>query len=323
MNGQSVERRVTATVPQIVEEMPLHDHVQLYLREMARTALLTAEEEVDLAKRYEAGLEADRLIAMARDDLQTRCRELQQVLRDGRRAKERLVQANLRLVVSVAKRYQGQGLPLLDLIQEGNLGLLRAVEKFDYRRGYKFSTYATWWIRQAVGRGVADKGRTIRLPVHMMERVRRALSMQRDLAESLGREPALEELAEELGEEVETVEELLTYARTPTSLETPVGEDGDAELGDFIEDRNADDPMEVAAKGMARRELLDVVAGLPERERIILELRFGLLDGEARTLDDVGRYFGLTRERIRQLEARALSKLRHPSRGRALSDTAA
>jgi RNA polymerase primary sigma factor len=316
-------RRVTATVAQIVEEMPLHDHVQLYLREMARTALLTAEEEVDLAKRYEAGLEAERLIGEAKKLPIKRRRQLNQVDRDGKRAKERLVQANLRLVVSVAKRYQGQGLPLLDLIQEGNLGLLRAVEKFDYRRGYKFSTYATWWIRQAVGRGVADKGRTIRLPVHMMERVRRALSMQRDLAESLGREPSMEELAEELGEEVGTVEELLTYARTPTSLETPVGEDGDAELGDFIEDRNADDPLEVAAKGLARQELLDVVAGLPERERIILELRFGLLDGEARTLDDVGRYFGLTRERIRQLEARALSKLRHPSRGRALSDNAA
>ncbi len=252
---------------QIIEEMPLHDHVQLYLREMARTALLTAEEEVDLAKRYEAGLEADRVLSDPDGGKKTatRKRQLNRVRNDGRRAKERLVQANLRLVVSVAKRYQGQGLPLLDLIQEGNLGLLRAVEKFDYRRGYKFSTYATWWIRQAVGRGVADKGRTIRLPVHMMERVRRALSMQRDLAEALGREPAIEELAEELGEDVETVEELLTYARTPTSLETPVGEDGDAELGDFIEDRNADDPMEVAAKGLARQELLDVVAGLPER----------------------------------------------------------
>jgi RNA polymerase primary sigma factor len=239
---------------QIIEEMPLHDHVQLYLREMARTALLTAEEEVDLAKRYEAGLEAERVLGVVgeKNVPAKRRRQLNRVLGDGRRAKERLVQANLRLVVSVAKRYQGQGLPLLDLIQEGNLGLLRAVEKFDYRRGYKFSTYATWWIRQAVGRGVADKGRTIRLPVHMMERVRRALSMQRDLAESLGREPQIEELAEELGEDVETVEELLTYARTPTSLETPVGEDGDAELGDFIEDRNADDPMEVAAKGLAR-----------------------------------------------------------------------
>ncbi|CAN5763142.1 N/A [soil metagenome] len=313
------------SVAQIIEEMPLHDHVQLYLREMARTALLTAEEEVDLAKRYEAGLEAERVMVVLIDQkvAAKRRRQLFRIRNDGRRAKERLVQANLRLVVSVAKRYQGQGLPLLDLIQEGNLGLLRAVEKFDYRRGYKFSTYATWWIRQAVGRGVADKGRTIRLPVHMMERVRRALSMQRDLAEALGREPAIEELAAELGEDIEIVEELLTYARTPTSLETPVGEDGDAELGDFIEDRNADDPMEVAAKGLARQELLDVVAGLPERERIILELRFGLLDGEARTLDDVGRYFGLTRERIRQLEARALSKLRHPSRGRALSDTAA
>jgi len=178
---------VKATVPPVVEEMPLHDHVQLYLREMARTALLTAEEEVDLAKRYEAGLEAERLLAERKRVAAARKRQLNLVDRDGKRAKERLVQANLRLVVSVAKRYQGQGLPLLDLIQEGNLGLLRAVEKFDYRRGYKFSTYATWWIRQAVGRGVADKGRTIRLPVHMMERVRRALSMQRDLAESLGR----------------------------------------------------------------------------------------------------------------------------------------
>ena len=321
--GAEVLTKGKSAVPPVVEEMPLHDHVQLYLREMARTALLTAEEEVDLAKRYEAGLEAERLLEVRKRIAAGRKRQLNLVDRDGKRAKERLVQANLRLVVSVAKRYQGQGLPLLDLIQEGNLGLLRAVEKFDYRRGYKFSTYATWWIRQAVGRGVADKGRTIRLPVHMMERVRRALSMQRDLAEALGREPTIEELSEELGEEVATVEELLTYARTPTSLETPVGEDGDAELGDFIEDRNAEDPLEMAAKGLARQELLDVVAGLPERERIILELRFGLLDGEARTLDDVGRYFGLTRERIRQLEARALSKLRHPSRGRALSDTAA
>ena len=309
--------------PELTVTPSTTDGVRQYLNAIGRVDLLTAEEEVDLAKRYEAGLEAERLLDTTERLPVKRRRQLNQIDRDGKRAKERLVQANLRLVVSVAKRYQGQGLPLLDLIQEGNLGLLRAVEKFDYRRGYKFSTYATWWIRQAVGRGVADKGRTIRLPVHMMERVRRALSMQRDLAESLGREPHLEELAGELGEEPETVEELLTYARTPTSLETPVGEDGDAELGDFIEDRNADDPLEMAAKGLARQELLDVVAGLPERERTILELRFGLVDGEARTLDDVGRYFGLTRERIRQLEARALSKLRHPSRGRALSDTAA
>ena len=272
------------------------DPLKLYVRQIGSGRLLTPTEERELARRKDLGDET---------------------------AKSKLIESNLRLVMSITRNYARAGVPLLDLIQEGNLGLLRAVEKFDYRRGYKFSTYATWWIRQAVGRGVADKGRTIRLPVHMMERVRRALSMQRDLAESLGREPALEELAAELGEDIATVEELLTYARTPTSLETPVGEDGDAELGDFIEDRNADDPLEVAAKGLARQELLDVVAGLPERERIILELRFGLLDGEARTLDDVGRYFGLTRERIRQLEARALSKLRHPSRGRALSDTAA
>ena len=306
------------------EDMPLHDHVQLYLREMARTALLTAEEEVDLSKRYEAGLEADRLLAMpdATTFTPTRRAQLRRISQDGRRAKDRLVQANLRLVVSVAKRYQGQGLQLLDLIQEGNLGLLRAVEKFDYRRGYKFSTYATWWIRQAVGHGVADKGRTIRLPVHMMERVRRALSVQRDLAEQLGREPTIEELSAELGDDGEVIEELLTYARTPTSLETPVGDEGDAELGDFIEDTSADDPMEQAAKGFERRELLDVVAGLPERERLILELRFGLKDGVIRTLDDVGIHFNLTRERIRQLEARALSKLRHPSRGRSLSDGA-
>lgn len=306
------------------EDMPLHDHVQLYLREMARTALLTAEEEVDLSKRYEAGLEADRLLGMVDAGAFTpnRRAQLRRISQDGRRAKDRLVQANLRLVVSVAKRYQGQGLQLLDLIQEGNLGLLRAVEKFDYRRGYKFSTYATWWIRQAVGRGVADKGRTIRLPVHMMERVRRALSVQRDLAEQLGREPTIEELSLELGEDGDVIEELLTYARTPTSLETPVGDEGDAELGDFIEDTSADDPMEQAAKGFERRELLDVVAGLPERERLILELRFGLKDGVIRTLDDVGTHFNLTRERIRQLEARALSKLRHPSRGRSLSDGA-
>ncbi|WP_336250168.1 sigma-70 family RNA polymerase sigma factor [Stomatohabitans albus] len=304
------------------EDMPLHDHVQLYLREMARTALLTAEEEVDLSKRYEAGLEAERLLDVPSAGAlsPTRRAQLRRIAQDGRRAKDRLVQANLRLVVSVAKRYQGQGLQLLDLIQEGNLGLLRAVEKFDYRRGYKFSTYATWWIRQAVGRGVADKGRTIRLPVHMMERVRRALSVQRDLAEQLGREPTIEELSEELGDEGDVIEELLTYARTPTSLETPVGDEGDAELGDFIEDTSADDPMEQAAKGFERRELLDVVAGLPERERLILELRFGLKDGVIRTLDDVGTHFNLTRERIRQLEARALSKLRHPSRGRSLSD---
>ena len=303
---------------QNIEEMPQHDHVQLYLREMARTALLTAEEEVDLAKRYEAGLEADRVLGATEKMGAKRKRQLNRVRNDGRRAKERLVQANLRLVVSVAKRYQGQGLPLLDLIQEGNLGLLRAVEKFDYRRGYKFSTYATWWIRQAVGRGVADKGRTIRLPVHMMERVRRALSMQRDLAEALGREPQIEELAEELGEDVETVEELLTYARTPTSLETPVGEDDDSHLGDFIEDKAAEDPADAVVNKNLVDQTREVLATLAPREERVLKLRFGIGEHMNHTLEEVGQDFDVTRERIRQIEAKALRKLRHPSRSRAL-----
>jgi RNA polymerase primary sigma factor len=296
-------------VPQIVEEMPLHDHVQLYLREMARTALLTAEEEVDLAKRYEAGLEAERVLADKRKLTVKRKRELHKVERDGKRAKERLVQANLRLVVSVAKRYQGQGLPLLDLIQEGNLGLLRAVEKFDYRRGYKFSTYATWWIRQAVTRAIADKGRTIRIPVHMVEKLNKVVHVERQLVQALGREPLPEEIASELEISPREVRDILRMSQQPISLEKPIGEEEESELGDFVEDQTAESPFELASESLRKENVHRALAALPQREREVIEMRFGLTGGRPRTLEEVGRAFNVTRERIRQIENHTLKKL--------------
>ncbi len=308
-----------AFVPQIVEEMPLHDHVQLYLREMARTALLTAEEEVDLAKRYEAGLEAERVLGDKRKLPVKRKRELYKVDRDGKRAKERLVQANLRLVVSVAKRYQGQGLPLLDLIQEGNLGLLRAVEKFDYRRGYKFSTYATWWIRQALQRALADQGRTIRVPVHMAELITKVTRTRRDLTQSLGREPSSEEIGEPLSMTAEKVEEILRHGRDTLSLQAPVGDD-EAVLGDFITDVDSIDPQAAVETQMLHGQLSEVLDSLPERSAIVMRMRFGLEDGRPRTLDEVGRHLGLTRERIRQIERDTLAEIRAGGRADALRE---
>jgi RNA polymerase primary sigma factor len=259
------------------------DAVREYLREIGRVPLLTADEEVCLAKRIERG------------DMD---------------AKRKLTEANLRLVVSIAKRYVGRGIPLLDLIQEGNLGLVRAVEKFDYRRGYKFSTYATWWIRQAITRGIADQARTIRIPVHMTEKMSGLLRVQRELTRELGREPTADEVAAELGVEVERVHEMLTISQQPVSLETPAGADGDSEIGELIEDATAVAPVEAVGEVLRREQLKEVLAGLTHRERSVIELRYGLRDDRPRTLDEVGQRFGLTRERIRQIEAKTLAKLR-------------
>ena len=310
---------MTAPVAQMVEEMPLHDHVQLYLREMARTALLTAEEEVDLAKRYEAGLEAERVLGAGRRLPVKRKRELNLVDRDGKRAKERLVQANLRLVVSVAKRYQGQGLPLLDLIQEGNLGLLRAVEKFDYRRGYKFSTYATWWIRQAITRAIADQSRTIRVPVHMIDSMSNVKAVTRQLVQERGIDPPVEDMATRAGLSVEEATCVLRMTRQPLSLDQPVGDHEDTYFGDFLEDYREDDPLLEINQDSLKQRIAEVLGGLDYREREIIRLRYGLADGYAYTLEEVGKIFSVTRERVRQIESKAVRKLQHPIRSRKLS----
>ena len=277
----------------VLEELPLSDPVRMYLREIGKIALLSAAEEVELAKGVEAG---------------------------DPKAKAHLVDANLRLVVSIAKKYIGRGMLFLDLIQEGNLGLIRAVEKFDYQKGFKFSTYATWWIRQAITRAIADQARTIRIPVHMIETINKLIRISRQLVQRLGREPTAAEIAAEMEISSERVEEIQRIAQEPVSLETPIGEEEDSQLGDFLEDKEMPNPEEVAASMILREQLEELLDDLSEREREVLRLRFGLEDGHAHTLEDVGKKFGVTRERIRQIEAKALRKLRHPSRSRRLRD---
>jgi RNA polymerase primary sigma factor len=305
------------------EAPPGIDLVKAYLREIGRVALLTAEMEVDLAKRIEAGLFATEKLR-AHNDGEVKIpiamrRDLAEIVIDGERAKRHLLEANLRLVVSLAKRYQGRGLDLLDLVQEGNLGLVRAVEKFDYAKGYKFSTYATWWIRQALQRALADQGRTIRVPVHMAELITKVTRTRRDLTQSLGREPTSEELGEPLGMTPEKIEEILRYGRDTLSLQAPVGDD-DAVLGDFITDTDSVDPQMAVETQMLQGQLSEVLESLPERSAIVMKMRFGLVDGRPRTLDEVGRHLGLTRERIRQIERDTLAEIRAGGRAEGLRE---
>lgn len=282
--------KIDLSVP---DGVSIEDPVRMYLKEIGKVPLLSAEEEIELAKRMELG---------------------------DQESKKRLAEANLRLVVSIAKRYVGRGMLFLDLIQEGNLGLIKAVEKFDYRKGYKFSTYATWWIRQAITRAIADQARTIRIPVHMVETINKLIRVSRQLLQELGREPTPEEIAEEMNMPVERVREILKISQEPVSLETPIGEEEDSHLGDFIQDDNVPVPADAAAFTLLKEQLVEVLGTLTEREQKVLRLRFGLDDGRARTLEEVGKEFNVTRERIRQIEAKALRKLRHPSRSRKLKD---
>jgi RNA polymerase primary sigma factor len=297
------------------------DPVRAYLKLIGRVKLLTAEEEVDLARRIEAGLYADHKLNAAAGALPVGVRrELHWVARDGERAKDHLLEANLRLVVSLAKRYTGRGMAFLDLIQEGNLGLIRAVEKFDYTKGFKFSTYATWWIRQAITRAMADQARTIRIPVHMVEVINKLRRIQREMLQELGREPTPEELAKELDITPEKVLEIQQYAREPISLDQTIGDEGDSQLGDFIEDSEAVVAVDAVSFGMMQEQLSGVLQTLTEREAGVVRMRFGLSDGQPRTLDEIGQVYGVTRERIRQIESKTMSKLRHPSRSQVLRD---
>ncbi|MFZ0159951.1 MAG: RNA polymerase sigma factor [Kineosporiaceae bacterium] len=296
------------------------DPVKDYLKQIGKVALLNAEQEVELAKRIEAGLFAEeKLNAGVKLELKLR-RELLWIAEDGRRAKNHLLEANLRLVVSLAKRYTGRGMLFLDLIQEGNLGLIRAVEKFDYTKGYKFSTYATWWIRQAITRAMADQARTIRIPVHMVEVINKLARVQRQMLQDLGREPTPEELAKELDMTPEKVVEVQKYGREPISLHTPLGEDGDSEFGDLIEDSEAVVPADAVSFTLLQEQLHSVLDTLSEREAGVVSMRFGLTDGQPKTLDEIGKVYGVTRERIRQIESKTMSKLRHPSRSQVLRD---
>jgi RNA polymerase primary sigma factor len=295
------------------------DLVRIYLREIGRVPLLTAEDEVELAKSIEAGLFADEKLRGSFALQGAEVADLEFLVAEGERAKQRLIEANLRLVVSIAKRYIGRGLVFLDLIQEGNLGLIRAVEKFDYTRGYKFSTYATWWIRQAITRAIADQARTIRVPVHMVETINKLARVQRQLHQDLGREATPDEIAAEMGIEPERVADIQRIAQEPVSLQSPIGEE-ESDLGDFIEDADAVVPIEAAAFIMLQDQLERVLDDLSRREQRIIQLRFGLTDGHPRTLEEVGREFGVTRERIRQIESKTLAKLRHPSRAQMLRE---
>jgi RNA polymerase primary sigma factor len=298
------------------------DPVKDYLKQIGKVPLLNAEQEVELAKRIEAGLFAEEKLAEGRDSsLRAEARiDLEWIADDGRRAKNHLLEANLRLVVSLAKRYTGRGMLFLDLIQEGNLGLIRAVEKFDYTKGYKFSTYATWWIRQAITRAMADQARTIRIPVHMVEVINKLARVQRQMLQDLGREPTPEELAAELDMTPEKVIEVQKYGREPISLHTPLGEDGDSEFGDLIEDSEAIQPGEAVSFTLLQEQLHSVLDTLSEREAGVVSMRFGLTDGQPKTLDEIGKVYGVTRERIRQIESKTMSKLRHPSRSQVLRD---
>ena len=317
------------TVP---DGISIEDPVRMYLKEIGKVSLLSAEEEIDLAKEMEGGMAAyDRIRELREElfdtedpereeELKAEIRDLQAIARKGEGAKKKLAEANLRLVVSIAKRYVGRGMLFLDLIQEGNLGLIKAVEKFDYRKGYKFSTYATWWIRQAITRAIADQARTIRIPVHMVETINKLIRISRQLLQELGREPTPEEIAAEMNMPVERVREILKISQEPVSLETPIGEEEDSHLGDFIQDDNVPVPADAAAFTLLKEQLEEVLGTLTDREQKVLTLRFGLEDGRARTLEEVGKEFNVTRERIRQIEAKALRKLRHPSRSRKLKD---
>ncbi|GAA4863643.1 RNA polymerase sigma factor [Saccharopolyspora rosea] len=300
------------------------DSVRAYLKQIGKVALLNAEEEVELAKRIEAGLYGAERLRQAEENgeqLTTQMRrDLRWIVRDGERAKNHLLEANLRLVVSLAKRYTGRGMAFLDLIQEGNLGLIRAVEKFDYTKGYKFSTYATWWIRQAITRAMADQARTIRIPVHMVEVINKLGRIQRELLQDLGREPTPEELAKEMDITPEKVLEIQQYAREPISLDQTIGDEGDSQLGDFIEDSEAVVAVDAVSFTLLQDQLQSVLATLSEREAGVVRLRFGLTDGQPRTLDEIGQVYGVTRERIRQIESKTMSKLRHPSRSQVLRD---
>lgn len=321
--------KIDLSVP---EGVSVEDPVRMYLKEIGKVPLLSAGEEIELAQKMEAGSVAVEKIPLLKErlaetgdeqekeEIQAEIKALQLDADRGSDAKKRLAEANLRLVVSIAKRYVGRGMLFLDLIQEGNLGLIKAVEKFDYRKGYKFSTYATWWIRQAITRAIADQARTIRIPVHMVETINKLIRVSRQLLQELGREPTPEEIAEEMKMPVERVREILKISQEPVSLETPIGEEEDSHLGDFIKDDNVPVPADAATFTLLKEQLEEVLGTLTEREQKVLTLRFGLEDGRARTLEEVGKEFNVTRERIRQIEAKALRKLRHPSRSRKLKD---
>ena len=306
----------------LVDSFAIDDPVRMYLKEIGKVPLLSPEEEIDLAQKMSSGnLAQEQLDSAEEGSLSAEeTAQLKALLKEGEKAKQKLAEANLRLVVSIAKRYVGRGMLFLDLIQEGNLGLIKAVEKFDYTKGYKFSTYATWWIRQAITRAIADQARTIRIPVHMVETINKVIRVSRQLLQELGHDPSPEEIAGEMAMPVDKVREILKIAQEPVSLETPIGEEEDSHLGDFIPDEGASEPSEAASFTLLKEQLVDVLGTLTPREEKVLKLRFGIEDGRTRTLEEVGKEFNVTRERIRQIEAKALRKLRHPSRSRKLKD---